>query len=258
MVRRLWGGRGDRADDRAGDRVRAGGVGRPSKGSRLHRTRRARARRWASAGLVAVAAFMTLAVLRPPAAVGSGEPTVVAVRALAAGAVVGPADVRVERRPVAQRPVGSASSVDEVVGRRAAGPVSEREVLTAARLVGPGLLDGQPSGHVALTLPVLGASGAGAAAGMRVDVYATGTGTLVARDVVVLAVGGVGAVGGSGGGSGVGAGGGLLSAGSGATDGGGGGPAEVTLAMGSAEAATVARHLSALSAGESFVLALRA
>jgi hypothetical protein len=140
------------------------------------------------------------------------------------------------------------SDIRLVVGRAVAGPLTEREVLTTARVVGAGLLEGQPSGVVALTLPALGASSTGASAGVRVDVYATGSGALVAHDVVVLAVSG-----GDGGGGGEG--GGLVggtSLASGITS-----PQGVTIAMDSAAAATVAKHLSSLGAGESFVLAVR-
>lgn len=206
-----------------------------------------------AAALVGLAAFIGLSALRPAPPVGAGVPTVVAARSLATGAVVGAGDVRVEPRPAGQRPQGAVSDVRFVVGRAVAGPVAEREVLTTGRVVGPGLLEGQPSGVVALTLPALGASSTGASAGVRVDVYATGSGALVARDVVVLAVSGGG--GASGGDLATGAGGGLVGGtaiASGVTS-----PEGVTIAMDSTAAATVAQHLSSLGTGESFVLAVR-
>lgn len=184
----------------------------------------------------------------------SGVPTVVAVRSIAAGARIVAADLAVERRPDAHRPSSAAAELTAVVGGLAAGPIEPRDIVTTERLLGPGLLTGgTASDRVAMTVPVLELALTGVRPGARVDVYATGTGQRVVTNALVLAVSG----------------------GSDATDrssspvqgSGGTGGAEslwaegaepgVTLSIAPLEAAALARELSALGAGESFVLALR-
>ncbi|MEO7129965.1 MAG: hypothetical protein ABIZ07_01135, partial [Dermatophilaceae bacterium] len=144
--------------------------------------------------------------------------------------------------PAGQRPETGLTAYGDIIGQVTAGPVAARDVLTPERLVGSGLLAGQPDGHVALTLPVLGGATTGVAPGVHVDIYSTGTGQRTATDVVVLAVSGPhasasGMVGGSSLGS--------------------DGDASVTVALPASDASRVATSLSAIQAGDSFVLAVR-
>ncbi|GAB3068406.1 hypothetical protein GCM10027053_35880 [Intrasporangium mesophilum] len=159
----------------------------------------------------------------------------VMVRDVAAGVVVGSDDVSVVPRPDGQRPYAALSAVADVVGRAAASPLAAREVVTRARLVGSGILADQPDDHVAMSVPVLDIEGVGVQPGSRVDLFATGSGRLAAGDAVVLAV-------------------------RGGTDGSGLGraePPQVTLALTPQAAGEVARSLSALEAGQIFVVAIR-
>jgi Flp pilus assembly protein CpaB len=156
------------------------------------------------------------------------------LRDVAAGEVVSADDVEVVNRPGSQRPATALTSPEVAVGRVAAGPLAAREVLTPERLVGGDLLAGQPSDHVALSVPVVDASSVGVRPGSRVDLYATGSGTQVATDVVVLAVHDSGETTGLG-----------VAA-----------PPRLTLALAPQQAADVARGLGALEAGQSLVLAI--
>ena len=222
---RRWGSRWRREPDRAAW----------PDGPRRRRARRARWRRWAAAGLAALAVLVTVAALRPAPAGGAGVPTVVMSRDVAAGQTIGPDDVAISVRPDGQRPVAALSTVEDVVGRSAAAPLAVREIVTPERLVGGDLLAGQPDDRVALSVPVLDAASVGVRPGDHVDLYATGSGTRAATDVVVLAV----------------------SAPEASTGLGSGSPARVTLALDPAEAAEVARGLSALEAGQTLVVAVR-
>ncbi|WP_207555761.1 SAF domain-containing protein [Intrasporangium flavum] len=185
--------------------------------------------------LAGVAVWVGLGALSPRAAGTAGVPTVVAARDVAAGAVLVADDLAVVQRAAADRPDGAVSDPAAVVGRAAAGPLLAREAVTPNRLLGGSVLAGQPADHVALTVPVVDATGAGARPGARVDLYATGTGERAASDVVVLAVRDAsesGALGSSH-------------------------PPQVTLSLGPDDATRVARGLSALEAGQSFVVAIR-
>ena len=162
-------------------------------------------------------------------------PTVVMVRDVAAGRTIGVDDVAVSVRPDGQRPVSALSSVDTVVGRSAAAPLTTHEVVTPERLVGGDLLEGQPGDRVALSVPVLDVASVGVRPGDRVDLYATGSGTRAATDVVVLAVHEAEESTG------------LRS----------GAPPRVTLALDPTQAAEVARGLSAIEAGQGLVVAIR-
>jgi len=204
-------------------------------GPRRRSARRSRARRWIAAVVAGLAGFFSLSALSPRAAGGAGVATVVMVGDVAAGDVVKADDVDVVGRPSGHRPVTALSALDEVVGRVAAGRLVAREVVTRERLVGSGLLAGQPSGHVAMSVPVLDVSTLDVGPGSRIDLYSTGTGQLVAGDVIVLGArdareaGGLGAA----------------------------APPQVTLALSPTEASDVARSLTALEAGQIFVVAIR-
>ena len=230
--------------------------GRPRPGSRLQRTRRARARRSVTALLAGLAVVVALAALRPAGTVGTGLSTVVAARLIPSGAIIGPGDVRVEARPAEHRPESATGEVTAVIGQRAAGPIEARGVVTTERLAGPGLLAGRSDGRVAMTVPVMEPALTGVQQGSNVDVYATGTGQQVVTDALVLAV--LGGTSGNG-----------TSGSTGDRNGESGGtlgatvswdnPPDpgITVAVSSTEARLLAQHLSALGAGESFVLAVR-
>jgi Flp pilus assembly protein CpaB len=179
--------------------------------------------------------LVTVGALRPAPVGGVGAPTLVVVRDVAAGQVVSRDDVDVVLRPEGGRPAGALSEPRAVVGRTTSGPLSANEVLTSGRLVGGDLLAGQPADRVALSVPVLDAASVGVRPGNRVDLDATGSGTQVASDVVVLAVHDSEQPSGLG-----------VSA-----------PPRLTLALGPQQAADVARGLGALEAGQSLVLAIR-
>ncbi|MFC7596317.1 SAF domain-containing protein [Terrabacter sp. GCM10028922] len=213
----------------------AGAAGPVPDSPRRRRARRARWRRWVAAVLAGVAVLVTVGALRPAPADGSGVPTVVVVRDVAAGQVVTRDDVELAGRPAGQRPSTALAAVEPAVGRVAAGPLTAREVVTSERLVGGGLLAGQPTDHVAISVPVVDVSSTGVGAGSRVDVYATGSGTRAATDVVVLAVHDAGE-----------------STGLGSAT-----PPRVTLALDPRQAGELARSLSALEAGQSLVVAIR-
>ena len=158
------------------------------------------------------------------------------VHDVASGELVGSDDIEVVALPSGQRPESALSAPGAVVGRVAAGPLAAREVVTSQRLVGSGILAGQPGDHVAMSVPVLDAVGIGVRPGSRVDLFATGTGRIAASDVVVLAV----------------------RAGRDASALGSSTPDRLTLALSPPAASEVARSMSALEAGQIFVVAVRA
>jgi Flp pilus assembly protein CpaB len=164
-----------------------------------------------------------------------GATTLVVVHDVAAGEVLTADDVELVRRPVAERPATALTTPGAAVGRTAAGPLTALEVLTPERLLGGDLLAGQPGDHVALSVPVIDAGSVGVRPGNRVDLYATGSGTQVASDVVVLAVHDSGQTTGLG-----------VAA-----------PPRLTLSLAPQQAGEVARGLGALEAGQSLVLAVR-
>ncbi len=176
-----------------------------------------------------------MTALTPRGAAAPGVATVVAARDLPAGVVLSAADLSVVPRPASQRPDAAASRPDDLVGKVLAAPLAAREVVTPARLRGPGLLSGQPAGTVAMSVPVLDPQAAGVISGSRVDLYASSSGDRVATDVTVLATRVPEAS--------------TWSA---------GGAASITLALDTQSAGQVARAVSTLQAGEIFVVALRA
>lgn len=168
--------------------ARLGGAARRVFGpGRRGAWRRSVARRALSAVLAGTAVIGTVAVARTPPA-GAPLPVAVAARDLPAGHPLAPGDVQEVSRPAALVPRHAAGRAADVVGRVLAGPVSAGEAMTDARLVGPGLLRGQPAGQVAAHV-MAGDPGAVAMvrAGDRVDVLST-RGERLAESVVVLAV----------------------------------------------------------------------
>jgi Flp pilus assembly protein CpaB len=164
------------------------GVPSLAPSGRRRTVRRHRLRRWGAAALAAVAGFIGVTALSPGRSGTLGLPTVVAARDLPAGAVLSQDDLVVEPVPQRHRPDAAAAAPDRLTGKVLTSPVSAREVLTETRVQGAGMLAGQPPGTVAMSVPVLDPGSTGVAAGSRVDLYGTGTGELVAHDTTVLAI----------------------------------------------------------------------
>jgi Flp pilus assembly protein CpaB len=158
----------------------------------------------------------------------------VAAGDLPAGRVLDEGDLVVESRPPGQRPDTAVSDPAKLVGEVLAAPLVAREIVTSSRLRGPGLLSGQPPGTVAMSVPVLDPQAAGVTSGSRVDLYASGSGDRVARDVAVLATR-------------------VPEASTWSS----GGAASITIALDEQSASAVSRSVSTLQTGEIFVVALR-
>jgi Flp pilus assembly protein CpaB len=148
-----------------------------------------------AAGLAAGSIAAALNVLAPPAA--TGVRVIAAARDLAAGTVLGPADLRAIELPSRLAPTGVLAASAEAVGRVLAAPVRRGEPLTDVRIAGTDLLL-TARGAGLLAVPVRVADAASAAlvtAGDRVDVLAAGStpgappaARVVAADAEVLAV----------------------------------------------------------------------
>ena len=115
------------------------------------RRRRPGLRRLASAGLAAATLAGVLRVLAPDPA--AGEPALVLAEDLAAGAVISADDLRAVQLPATLLPRGALSAA-QAIGHLMASAGRSGEVLTDARLVGPGLLAGQDSSRVAAPVRV--------------------------------------------------------------------------------------------------------
>ena len=156
-------------------------------GGRRGAWRRRVARRLLSAALAATAVLGCVAVARTPEG-GAQARVLVVVRDLPTGHQLGAADVVEQSRPTGFAPAHALGRTGSVTGQRLAGPVGAGEVLTAGRLLGPGLLAGRPAGEVAMHVAV---ADPGAVAmvrpGDRVDLLSA-DGDAVVRDVTVLAV----------------------------------------------------------------------
>lgn len=143
-------------------------------------------RRMVAAVLAATAVLGVLGTVREQAAPRS-VPVVVARTDLAAGQRIAAGDVAIARWPAALAAGGMVSESDSVVGQVLAAPVGVGEALTPSRLIGPGLLAGQPPGSVAAVVPLSDpVARLLARPGTHVDVVA-GSGEVVARGAVVLA-----------------------------------------------------------------------
>jgi Flp pilus assembly protein CpaB len=172
--------------------------------------------------LLSLAALVVLLsvvqALAPPSA--ATQPVLVAARDLAAGNVITDADLRQVDWPAdLSPPPGDPATAAGLLGRSLASPVRAGEAVTDARLLGPGVLTGQPAGTLAVPVRLADATAATlVAVGDRVDLIAGaspdgaafGAGPsgsdVVASDVLVLAVpgraddvtGGLGALAGGG------------------------------------------------------------
>ena len=106
-----------------------------------------------AAALVGLAAWLTVGAVLPKPA-DPGVPTVVAARDVALGSTVTADDLRVERRPEAQRPTGALADPGPAVGQVVSGPLLAGEIVTPARFRGTGQLTGLAPGLVAVSLPL--------------------------------------------------------------------------------------------------------
>lgn len=153
--------------------------------SRASRWRRLVLRRSLTLLLLVVAATV---LLRDQ---GAAEATVEVVRArssVPAGAVLDADDVEVARVAASAVATGSATDPTALTGRRTTAAILAGEVLSSARVVGPGALDGLPRGHRAVALPVDDVDSVRLiSSGDRVDVLHPGRDGPVAADVLVLA-----------------------------------------------------------------------
>jgi Flp pilus assembly protein CpaB len=155
--------------------------------------------------LVAVAVVVLLLSLRNALAPSAAATTqvVVAARDLAAGEALDAGDLRVVDWPAHLAPpvADVVDALDAFSGRVPATAIQAGEAVTDARLLGPGLLTGQPAGTVAVPLRLADpAAAAVVAVGDRVDVIAGSaadpafgdagppTADVVAYDVLVIAV----------------------------------------------------------------------
>ncbi|MFI7481788.1 SAF domain-containing protein [Kocuria sp. M1R5S2] len=111
-----------------------------------------RRRRLAAALLAGLAAALVVLRLSPP---GTGTaPVVTAAEPLSAGTVVTAEQLLVTDYPHALVPEGAVADPAELVGRTLAAASGRGEPLTAAAVVGPGLLTGRPAGVTAVTLRI--------------------------------------------------------------------------------------------------------
>ena len=126
---------------------------RPQRDPRQVPLRRQRSglRRLASAGLAAAALAGALRVLAPDPA--AGVPAVVLAKDLAAGVVIEADDLRAVQLPATLLPRGALDAA-HAIGHLMASAGRSGEVLTDARLVGPGLLAGQDPSRVAAPVRV--------------------------------------------------------------------------------------------------------
>lgn len=157
---------------------------RPQRDPRQVPLRRQRPglRRLASAGLAAAALAGVLRVLAPDPV--AGVPALVLAKDLAAGTQIEADDLRPVLLPATLLPRGALSAA-QAIGHLMASAGRSGEVLTDARLVGPGLLAGQDPSRVAA--PVRVADPAAAALvwpGDLVDVLLATEGRAVAEVVV--------------------------------------------------------------------------
>lgn len=147
------------------------------------RRKRPGPRRWLAAGCLAGAATAALHVLAPDPAAGRVA-VLVAARDLPAGAAITPGDLRRALRPVADVPAAASRAGVQVDGQVLSAALARGEVLSAARLVGPGLLRGRPLSDVAAPVRLADAQAAALLRpGERVDVLAAVEGGASARTV---------------------------------------------------------------------------
>lgn len=125
--------------------------------------------------LLLTGAVVALTAAAPP----TTAPTVVTTRAVAAGATLGAADLRVVPRPVADRPADALDGTRMVLGRRVVGAVGAGEVVTTLRLAPAGFAVGLAPGRVVTAVSVATASAGVVSPGDTVRVVAGGTAPLL-------------------------------------------------------------------------------
>lgn len=139
---------------------------------------------------VAVGGSAYAALARPAE---GGTLVLVATRDVPVGTVLTSGDVTVEPRQPGTTPAAALRDPAEAVGLPAAAVLTPGEVLTGHDVRTGSLLEGQPSGSVAVWLPVPEVAVAEAlTAGDRVDVHSPVDGRAVVEDVLVVAVRSVG------------------------------------------------------------------
>ena len=126
-------------------------------------------------------------------AVGPGVDAVVAAHDLAAGAVIGPVDVRIAKLPAVYLPPQAVTTTAAVVGKVTADVVLAGEVLIDARLGASRFAVAVEPGNVAVTVGFASVP-EGITPADRVDAYATFAGarpytTLVGEDLRILTIG---------------------------------------------------------------------
>lgn len=153
--------------------------------------------RWRRVLLIVVVAAVghrLVGELRPPDA--PTLPVVVASRQLAAGAQLGPGDLRIATWPLAAHSAGLLADPQELLGRRLAVGVAPDLPVTRSHTVGAGLAGSAAPGSAVVIVPIVDAAVAALLRpGDRVDLVAittdaagiTATARVVARDVDVLA-----------------------------------------------------------------------
>jgi len=172
---------------RVGGAEELAGSERSSPARRIARARTVPGARAVVGGLLIAVAAVGTFVAAGGADAEAGDPVVVAARDLRPGLVLGRDDLRVER---ATLPAGARAftSVDELVGRAALGPVGAGEVVQASAVT-PDRDPGTPRREVALTLPRPHLAVGALRVGDRVDVYVTDDETaVVAAGVEVVAL----------------------------------------------------------------------
>jgi Flp pilus assembly protein CpaB len=116
----------------------------------------------------------------------------VATHDLAAGATLGPADVRVTQLPVIYVPPGAVASTEAAIGLVSSGPVRSGEVLVSTRLAASAFGPSLAAGYVAVTIGFASVP-AGLTPADRADAYATYAGarpytTQVGEDLHILSI----------------------------------------------------------------------
>lgn len=175
---------------RSSARGRAASRPRPSR--RVDRRRRwtdPRLRRWLSAALAALTAgiLAQLATSRP---LPDGVPAVVAVQEVGVGSELTDGLLTVREVPRSALPDGALTDLGQALGRPASSVLAAGEVLTRHDVRAADLMAGLGPGTVAVWVPVADpAVTAALAGGDRVDLRSPADGSILARGVLVLAVG---------------------------------------------------------------------
>lgn len=171
-----------RHDPSGGSRTRRLAPSPPQGREQLHG--RHRLRRLVAAALVGAAVLAVLTVLSPESP--ASRDVLVATRALPAGAVLRPADVRTVAWPEHLVPQGTVGA-DAVTGRAVTAALAPGEPITRARVRGSNSLLRVPGAEVILALSVPDEIlGSAIEVGDRIDVYAP-EGARVAAAVAVVA-----------------------------------------------------------------------